>query len=252
MEAKNQRFKLLIPLIAIVFLLVVAWTLLKQAACFSGSRILASHLNQNQYDNLNNDNTSSPAKKHNRPIPQRRQSPFAEFTKFPEIRILSGGLITNEGARQLNLTDDERKLSNEAIKKSFSDMQAALSGTVQLTKQEGYTTKFFIPAIGNRANRAIETLQNDLASILGEARALQLMNTMPIQEYFGGYGQYDVSIEVISRDSISESNRSLHKSDTARINYYDPSNGRRIYRGSMRWEFADELFPGLFEMAPSN
>jgi hypothetical protein len=192
--------------------------------------------------NENNSENIRTRKQERGPAAEKKH-PF-EIIPRAEIKLLKSGIITDDAARALELTDAERLLTQEVIDKHFHMIQAEMAPAVKMTEEDNVTC-FFIPALKDRGERQIESFQNDLAAVLREDRAKKALLSLPIDHYYGGLGQFDTYIRVTSRLSLPIEKRSDY--DRVEIHYVSPTTGKLMVRIGTTWELASPYFSGLFE-----
>jgi hypothetical protein len=237
---ENKRFRYLVG----IFLLILSIALLSSYSVRNffregpGPGRISSFSGSNE-----NSSENTRTRKQERGPAAEKKHPF-EIIPLAEIKLLKSEIITDDAARALELTDAERLLTQEAIDRHFHMIQAEMAPTVKMTEEDNATC-FFIPALKDRGERQIESFQNDLAAVLREDRAKKALLALPLDEYYGGFGQFDTFIRVTSRLSIPIEKRSDF--DRVEIHYVSPTTGKLMVRIGTTWELATPYFSGLFQ-----
>lgn len=165
--------------------------------------------------------------------------------KRPGIRLLDNDSeIADEAAGEFELTEFERNAVQGTLDEHFAEMRERVVPSVTAYFDDGKHC-FLIPALPDRGDGALNRLRNDLADVVGEGRAAALLRSIPIDEYFGGMGQFDVYIEHSESEELYEA---LEPEGGVLMKYTDPDTGDVVSRLSGLWKYCERRFPGLFDM----
>lgn len=177
-----------------------------------------------------------------------RAEPAFRALKHPQVKLLDASAsIDDDAAQQLGITESERIIMQEVIQEHFGRLRTLMAPTIT-TSESDEKTYLFIPALQDRGDHEIESFQNDMAAILREERTKKALLMLPVDEYYGGFGQFDVSITVTSR--FNQKSSTGPKKDLLLVEYSDPVTGKVMVRRSTTWEKLESWFPKLFEMTP--
>lgn len=175
-----------------------------------------------------------------RPVP-RGHLPRAEF-----FLVDFSGQITNKAVDLLELDDEGRGKLQSAIEGVFADAVSEFRPTMSLEKS-GEITTILIPALPDRGDRLLAQLQRAVAAVVGRKNTEMVLVALPIDDYFGGFGQFDVEIRIEPfEDNVRR--ESWDPIGNAVMIYRDPDSGAIIQRSNTNTNRAQLRFKGLFDV----